>query len=296
MPPLSQSLRFFHTDHLGSASWVTGYTGSALQHLQYLPFGEPWVSQTSNSYEGAKYTFSGKERDKETGLMYFGARYYNPEYGIWNQVDPLHAKYPYQSPFVYCANNPLKYVDPNGKDEWEVNQQGKVVNIIQNDKKDQFHVVNNEGKRIASSDAFETQTFSIQTNENEEGKTLFKTSDYSSSESDRAFAFMANNTNVEWSNVRTNKGTFLGSSQEEKSTIIMGMLFDAGYEIISSDHNHPSGIPLPSQGKSYGDIPTAKAIQQKYPNATFNIYVKGRGYFPYNKDGILWGVPVSVKK
>jgi RHS repeat-associated protein len=119
---------FFHTDHLGSSSWVTDVNGNPLQHLQYMPFGEPWVSQTSNSYEGAKYTFSGKERDKETGLMYFGARYYNPGRGIFTQVDPLHAKYPYQSPFVYCANNPLKYVDPNGKEYDDYfNQYGKYL-------------------------------------------------------------------------------------------------------------------------------------------------------------------------
>ena len=64
----------------------------------------------------APYTFSGKERDPETGLSYFGARYYDSEAGIWISVDPLLDNYPSSSPYVYCANNPVKFVDPDGRE------------------------------------------------------------------------------------------------------------------------------------------------------------------------------------
>ena len=63
-----------------------------------------------------KHTFSSKERDAETGLSYFGARYYSSELSVWLSVDPMADKYPSLSPYTYCANNPVKLVDPNGEE------------------------------------------------------------------------------------------------------------------------------------------------------------------------------------
>ena len=62
------------------------------------------------------HTFSAKERDSETGLSYFGARYYSSDLSIWLSVDPMSDKYPSLSPYVYCADNPVKLVDPNGEE------------------------------------------------------------------------------------------------------------------------------------------------------------------------------------
>lgn len=61
------------------------------------------------------HTFSAKEKDIETGLSYFGSRYYSSDLSIWLSVDPMAHKYPSLSPYVYCANNPIKLVDPNGE-------------------------------------------------------------------------------------------------------------------------------------------------------------------------------------
>ena len=67
-------------------------------------------------------TFTGKERDSETGFSYFGARYYDSDIlTSWLSVDPMADKYPNISPYAYCAWNPIKLVDPNGEDVWEVN-------------------------------------------------------------------------------------------------------------------------------------------------------------------------------
>ena len=60
--------------------------------------------------------FSAKERDTETGLSYFDARYYSSDLSIWLSVDPMSDKYPSLSPYVYCADNPVRLVDPNGED------------------------------------------------------------------------------------------------------------------------------------------------------------------------------------
>ena len=70
------------------------------------------------------YTFSAKEKDSETGLSYFGSRYYSSDLSIWLSVDPMSAKYPHQSNYVYCSNNPIKVVDPNGEDEWDLSRDG----------------------------------------------------------------------------------------------------------------------------------------------------------------------------
>ena len=62
------------------------------------------------------HTFSAKEKDLETGLSYFGSRYYSSDLSIWLSVDPMSDKYPSLSPYAYCANNPIKLVDPNGEE------------------------------------------------------------------------------------------------------------------------------------------------------------------------------------
>ena len=62
------------------------------------------------------YTFSAKEKDSETGLSYFGSRYYSSDLSIWLSVDPMSGKYPSLSPYTYCADNPVRCVDPDGEE------------------------------------------------------------------------------------------------------------------------------------------------------------------------------------
>ena len=73
------------------------------------------------------YTFSSKEKDAETGLSYFGSRYYSSDLSIWLSVDPMSDKYASLSPYAYCADNPVKLVDPNGEDIWTMNEDGKIT-------------------------------------------------------------------------------------------------------------------------------------------------------------------------
>jgi len=108
-----KSLYYYHSDHLGSTSYVTDRDGKVSQFVAYLPFGESLYEQHSNTKD-MPYLFNGKERDEETGLYYYGSRYYDPWSAVWSGVDPMWSKYPMLSPFVYCANNPVIYVDPTG--------------------------------------------------------------------------------------------------------------------------------------------------------------------------------------
>ena len=106
---------FFHPDHLGSASWITDLSGQPVQHLQYKPFGGDYIDQQDpNTDYSERFRFTGKERDAETGYDYFGARYYSSSLGIWLSVDPMSDKYPSLSPYVYCADNPMRLVDLEG--------------------------------------------------------------------------------------------------------------------------------------------------------------------------------------
>ena len=103
---------YYHTDHLGSATLVTDDAADVVQQIAYLPYGEEWVNIRHRF--GSSHKFNGKQKDDETGYSYYGARYYTDRLSIWLSVDPLADKYPHLSPYAYCADNPVKYIDPDG--------------------------------------------------------------------------------------------------------------------------------------------------------------------------------------
>ncbi len=105
---------YYHSDHLGSTSYITDKDANVTQYDAYLPYGELLVDEHSSSEE-MPYKFNGKELDEETGLYYYGARYMNPVTSMWYGVDPLAEKYVATGAYVYCMNNPVKFIDPDGK-------------------------------------------------------------------------------------------------------------------------------------------------------------------------------------
>ena len=105
---------FYHSDHLGSTSYITDDHANITQYDAYLPYGELLVDEHSSS-EDLPYKFNGKQFDEETGLYYYGARYMNPMASIWYGVDPLKEKYPGITSYNYVFYNPLFFKDPNGK-------------------------------------------------------------------------------------------------------------------------------------------------------------------------------------
>ena len=105
---------FYHSDHLGSTSYITDDHANITQYDAYLPYGELLVDEHSSS-EDLPYKFNGKQFDEETGLYYYGARYMNPVISLWYGVDPMQEKSPFISTYVYTFNNPVHFIDPNGK-------------------------------------------------------------------------------------------------------------------------------------------------------------------------------------
>ena len=87
-------------------------------------------------HSSLSYTFSAKEKDSETGLSYFGSRYYSSDLSIWLSVDPMTAKYPSLSPYTYCADNPVKLVDPNGESTQVVDNGDGTYTVVGGNVKD----------------------------------------------------------------------------------------------------------------------------------------------------------------
>jgi RHS repeat-associated protein len=111
---------FYHPDHLGSSTFLTDANGNAYQFFLNLPFGETMAEQRGSQYYQTPYKFNGKELDEETGLYYYGARYYDPKASIWLSTDPKAEKYPHVNPYAYTFQNPINYLDPDGKDPIDV--------------------------------------------------------------------------------------------------------------------------------------------------------------------------------
>lgn len=114
---------------LGSSSYISDANGEVTQHLEYFAFGETFLEEHSNT-ESTPYLFNGKELDEETGLYYYGARYYDPKTSIWQSVDPLAEKFPNASPYNYTLNNPVNMMDPDGRKPIPVQNLLNVINAV----------------------------------------------------------------------------------------------------------------------------------------------------------------------
>jgi len=133
---------YYHSDHLGSAQLITDYKGDEYERLEYTPYGEMWIDKApAVSVIDIPYRFTGKEQDSETGLHYYGARYLDSRTGRWLSGDPAVGEYVPSAPvndeakkqneslpgmggvfnyanlhvYHYAGNNPVKYVDPDGR-------------------------------------------------------------------------------------------------------------------------------------------------------------------------------------
>jgi RHS repeat-associated protein len=104
---------WYHCDALGSPRKMTREDGDTVWSALYYPFGE---TNTSGKADNT-HDFTGKEYDSEMGLNYFCQRYYDPQIGRFITLDPFggYTEVPQtQNRYVYCMNNPLKYIDPLG--------------------------------------------------------------------------------------------------------------------------------------------------------------------------------------
>ena len=115
---------FYHSDHLGSTSYITDDKANITQYDAYLPYGELLVDEHSSS-EDLPYKFNGKQFDEETGLYYYGARYMDPVTSLFFGVDTKVELKPNYGGSLYYLQNPILLIDPDGN--WEKNSNGNLV-------------------------------------------------------------------------------------------------------------------------------------------------------------------------
>ena len=112
------AFHYYNRDHLGNIREVVDASGAVKQVTNYYPFGAPYADTSSSTNPDFQpYKYNGKELDRMHGLdtYDYGARQYDPILARWDRVDPMAEKYYGISPYVYCANSPMKYIDPDGK-------------------------------------------------------------------------------------------------------------------------------------------------------------------------------------
>lgn len=123
---------YFLTDHLGSVRAIVDSNRNIVERNDYYPLGMRWEDADSPISDN-RYHYNGKEEQVVGNIAYldYGARMYDNKIGRWLTQDPLAEKYHSCSPYVFCANNPIRYVDPNGMDwysyEEEYEKEGDLV-------------------------------------------------------------------------------------------------------------------------------------------------------------------------
>lgn len=142
----------------GGNTQVDHFLTDVLSTSDYYPFGQsmPGRSYTSGNY---RYGFNGKENDNEVkgngNSVDFGARIYDPRLGRWLSLDPLQEKYPALSPYNFCANNPILFIDPDGREIF-ISYASKVdgKSVIQRVQYKNGELYNSDGKKYTGSNVY----------------------------------------------------------------------------------------------------------------------------------------------
>ena len=123
-------VRYQYDNHLGTACLELDENAEIISYEEYHPFGTTSYrsGRTETEVSLKRYKYVGKERDEESGLYYYGARYYADWLCRFISVDPLQHKYPHYTPFQYAGNKPVTYIDLDGMEEliivkWTENSQ-----------------------------------------------------------------------------------------------------------------------------------------------------------------------------
>jgi RHS repeat-associated protein len=132
----TEIVEYYGHDALGSIRIVFTASGAATARADYEPFGEAVTIAGMPAGPLPAQQFTGQERDALERQDYFGARYYRPRHGRFSQVDPVYAGLfdPQQwNRYAYARNNPLSFVDPDGRKTREAYSCAYILSINKND-------------------------------------------------------------------------------------------------------------------------------------------------------------------
>ena len=246
----------------------------------------------------------------------------NPNEKKFTSIDPLAEKYYHISPYAYCMNNPVRFIDPTGQDVWEINSQGEIINRIEDKTQDAFYTVaqdadgnyqrtytiDSDGNINYNSISFEygtvtaVRTPTINVRDKDGNITTRQLTTFEMKGDNNAtqlFEFMANpetTTNVEWSQAKVgtknSERNIIGTSHNRSSTSVGSYLRMTGYTLREVNHNHPSGIGRPSgvinaDGTRTSDLRGAELYHRRNRNTILNIYTHPGQYFRYNQNGLV---------
>ncbi|TRX45812.1 hypothetical protein FNH22_31325 [Fulvivirga sp. M361] len=124
-----QLFRFQLDNHLNSAGLELDETAAVISYEEYYPFGTTSYRSGRTNAEIAlkRYRYVGKERDDETGLYYYGARYYAGWLARFVSVDPLAEQFPHLTPFQYASNDPIGAIDIDGLESTKEQEKSNTI-------------------------------------------------------------------------------------------------------------------------------------------------------------------------
>ncbi|HQF37377.1 MAG TPA: RHS repeat-associated core domain-containing protein [Candidatus Dojkabacteria bacterium] len=161
---------YYHTDHLGSSGYVTDKKGEFYEHTEYTSSGESWVNEKVTGNANLPFKYTSKEMDAETGLYYYGARYYDARTSRFisadDRIDGLFSTQGWNI-YSYVQNNPINMIDPDGHQsvsgfipinfyenkefhvDYELNENGGNIHLQpKNGKRDKYYLGQEDGKFV----------------------------------------------------------------------------------------------------------------------------------------------------
>ena len=226
-----------------------------VQRMQYYPSGLPWEYVYNSSEQPYKY--NSKEFVEMHGLDEYDskARWYYPAICRTTTVDPLAEKYYPTSPYAWCGGNLVRNVDLDGKDVWELNEQGSLVNMIADTTHDAIRM---NGKQIS----FEYNSISSVSQDDYQTTFSFGNEDVAAG----AFKFLADNSGVEYGLVNSaQKSTIV--TQHLNSSVNVNAIIDAAISnkdfITSIIHNHPGNSGPSGFSNKQGDKQAFQKIENR---------------------------------
>ena len=243
------------------------------------------------------FDFNTKKNDNESGCHYYDFGYSDLMTG-WLSVDPMANKYPSLSPYAYCGWNPIRLVDPNGEDVWEVDNNGYVKRTNGEGGINQQTVKFSNGTTKKFNGKNYHTIMSDLSNTDEKGISRTMGNENMQDAMADVFLTMADNTNVEWRMDRYKDnsyalGTWHKADKSPNSTSLSGGKFN-DHDLIALIHSHPmlnienpTSITSQKESMGYNDLVSYGDVYLK----RISPYLKDVYYYTYfPKTQQLWSV------